>query len=194
MTVVSFVILGLLLVLVVYGTTIFNGLVALRENVKKSWSNIDVLLLQRHDEIPKLVEICKGYMKHERETLDLVMKARSAAWDARERDDVAGVGAAETQMRAGLGRLFALSENYPDLKANDTFMHLQARISSIEDQIADRRELYNDAATLKNTRIQQVPDMILARMFNFATSPLLEFEEAALARVDVGALFSERAG
>ncbi len=120
---------ALLFVAAVYLVRIYNGLIALRENVRKAWANIDVLLTQRHDELPKLVETCKRYMQYEQETLERVMQARSAVFKAQSRGDVAAVGAAEDQLRQGLGRLFAVAENYPELKADNGFRHLQTRIS-----------------------------------------------------------------
>ena len=121
--------LALLFVAAVYFVRIYNGLIALRENVRKAWANIDVLLTQRHDELPKLVETCKRYMQYEQETLERVMQARSAVFKAQGRGDVAAVGAAEDQLRQGLGRLFAVAENYPELKADQGFRHLQTRIT-----------------------------------------------------------------
>jgi hypothetical protein len=113
MVVVLLLFLALLAVAAVYVVRIYNGLVALRENVRKAWSNIDVLLTQRHDELPKLVETCKRYMAYEQETLERVMQARAAVFAAQGKGDVAAVGAAEQQLRDGLGRLFAVAENYP---------------------------------------------------------------------------------
>src|SRR3990172_7155563 len=140
MDVTNFIILGILAALILYAITLYNNLVSLKHNVTKAWSNIDILLKQRHDELPKLVETCKQYMGYEQATLEKVMQARSAVAAARERADVSALGPAETQMRLGLGNLFALAEAYPDLKANETFRHLQGRISGLEDAIADRRE------------------------------------------------------
>ena len=181
--------LALLVVAAIYVIRIYNGLVALRENVRKAWSNIDVLLTQRHDELPKLVETCKRYMAYEQETLERVMQARSAVFKAQGRGDVAALGAAEQQLREGLGRLFALAENYPDLKADQGFAHLRSRISQLEESIADRRELYNEAVNLNNIRIQTFPDLLVARLFEFRTSSLLEFSEEQRRDVDLGRLF-----
>ena len=189
MLVVLLLMLALAIVAAVYVVRIYNGLVALRENVRKAWSNIDVLLTQRHDELPKLVETCKRYMSYEQETLERVMQARSAVFRAQGQRDVAAVGAAEEQLRAGLGRLFAVAENYPALKADATFAHLQRRISELEEAIADRRELYNDAVNLNNIRIQTFPDVVVARSFDFSTAALLEFSEAERQDVDLGKLF-----
>ena len=150
--------------------------------MRKAWANIDVLLTQRHDELPKLVETCKRYMQYEQETLERVMQARSAVFKAQSRGDVAAVGAAEDQLRQGLGRLFAVAENYPELKADNGFRHLQTRISELEEAIADRRELYNESVNLNNIRIQTFPDLMVARMFEFKPAQLLEFSRGTEAR------------
>ena len=180
---------ALLFVAAVYLVRIYNGLIALRENVRKAWANIDVLLKQRHDELPKLVETCKRYMQYEQETLERVMQARSAVFKAQSSGDVAAVGAAEDQLRQGLGRLFAVAENYPDLKADDSFRHLQTRISALEEAIADRRELYNESVNLNNIRIQTFPDLLVARMFEFKPAQLREFTEEQKRDGDLGKLF-----
>lgn len=173
-----------------YAVVLYNGLVRLKHGVSKAWSNIDVLLRQRHDELPKLVEACKQYMQHERSTLEQVIQARGAVAHARERGDVGALGQAETSLRAGLGRLFALAENYPQLRANESFRHLQQRISGLESGIADRRELYNESVNLNNVRVEQFPDVLLARAFGFGVAPLLQFSEAERADVDLKTLFS----
>ena len=181
--------LAVLAIVVVYAIGIYNGLVKLREAVKQAWANIDVLLVQRHDELPKLVETCKRYMQYEQETLDRVMKARASVFQAAGRGDVAAVGAAEGALRAGLGQLFAVVENYPQLKADESFRHLQARITQLEESIADRRELYNAAVNLNNVRISQFPDLVVARLFAFKEAALLEFAEEQKRDVDMKALF-----
>jgi LemA protein len=189
MLIVTLLLLALLVVAAVYFVRIYNGLIALRENVRKAWANIDVLLTQRHDELPKLVETCKRYMRYEQETLERVMQARSAVFKAQGQGDVPALGAAEDQLRQGLGRLFALAENYPELKADQGFRHLQTRISELEETIADRRELYNESVNLNNIRLQTFPDLIVARMFDFKQASLLEFSAEQKRDVDVGALF-----
>ena len=189
MIVVLLLFVALLVVVAVYVIRIYNGLVALRENVRKAWSNIDVLLTQRHDELPKLVETCKRYMQYEQDTLERVMQARSAVFKAQSRGDVAAVGAAEDQLRQGLGRLFAVAENYPELKADNSFRHLQTRISELEEAIADRRELYNESVNLNNIRIQTFPDLLVARTFEFKPAQLLEFTDEQKRDVDLGKLF-----
>jgi len=117
------------------------------------------------------------------------MKARASVFEAAGRGDVAAVGAAESTLRAGLGRLFAVVENYPQLKADESFRHLQARITQLEESIADRRELYNAAVNLNNVRINQFPDLLVARAFGFSAAELLEFTEEQTRDVDVKALF-----
>ncbi|WP_455375568.1 LemA family protein [Kaarinaea lacus] len=186
----SFITLGVIAGILVYGVTIYNHLVTLKHNVAKSWANIDVLLKQRHDELPKLIEVCKQYMGYEKDTMERIIKARSAVASAREQSDVGALGAAETQLRLGLGNLFALAESYPDLKADQNFQHLQSRISGLENSIADRREFYNEAVNNNNVRIEQFPDVIVARFFNFKEATLLEFSEEEKADVDVKALFN----
>lgn len=181
--------LVVIVVIALYVVAIYNNLVRLKHTVGKAWSNIDVALKQRHDELPKLVAVCKEYMQYEQETLERVVRARSEVFSAQGSGDVARLGKAETALRAGLDKLFALAENYPDLKANQSFQQLSQRISHLEDTIADRRELYNDSANLNNIRIEQVPDVIIARLFAFKPFDLLEFEDAR-ADVDVAGLFA----
>lgn len=190
MDVSSFLWWGGVIVVLGYAIIIYNSLVSLKHAVSQAWANIDVLLKQRHDELPKLVETCKQYMKHERETLTKVMEARAAVSDARARGDVGGVGAAEGMLRMGLGNLFAVAEDYPDLKANESFRYLQNRISSLENSIADRREFYNEAVNQNNVRIDQIPDLIIARLFRFGPATLLEFTEEEKADVDLKSLFN----
>jgi LemA protein len=186
---VAVVALGVLLAGVGYGVALYNRLVSLKFNVGKNWSNIDVLLKQRHDELPKLVETCKQYMKYESETLEKVMKARASMSQALEGGKVTAIGAAEAQLRTTLGGLYAVAENYPDLKANASFQGLQTRISGLENAIADRRELYNEGVNLYNARIAQVPEVFLARLFAFAPFDFLRFAEEETRDVNVGALF-----
>jgi LemA protein len=187
-TIIFWVIIALI---VFYAINIYNHLVRIKHNVSKAWSNIDVLLKQRHDEIPKLVETCKQYMKFEKDTLEKVMQARSQVSSARQSQDMASLGAAEGMLRMGLGNLFAVAEAYPDLKANENFQHLQTRISSLESAIADRREFYNESVNINNTRIEQFPDIIIARLLNFGSRDLLEFDASEIKDVNLKNLFSE---
>ena len=190
MAISSFITWGIFIGFVLYIAMLYNNLVRLKHNVSRAWSNIDVLLKQRHYELPKLVETCRQYMKFEADVLEKVTQARASVAKARESGDVGAIGAAETQMRIGLGNLFAVAENYPELRANDNFQHLQTRISQLESQIADRREFYNDSVNANNVRIEQVPDSFVARMFNFGPHKLLEFDDVELKDVNIKALFS----
>ncbi len=174
---------------VVYAVMLYNGLVQLKHNVARAWSNIDVLLKQRHDELPKLVETCKQYMKFEQETLARVMEARARVATARESGSVGSLGQAEGGLRATLGQLFAVAEAYPDLKTDRTFQQLQTRISAMEDAIADRREFYNESVNVNNVRIEQFPASLLAGFFGFRAAELLEFAAAEIADLDLGKLF-----
>ncbi len=189
MSLTSVAVLVVLFLLAAYAVVLYNGLVRLKHGVSKAWANIEVLLKQRHAELPKLVETCKHYMQHERNTLEQVILARNAVASAREKGDVGALGVAESGLRAGLGQLFALAENYPQLKANESFQFLQQRISGLENGIADRRELYNEAVNLNNVRIEQFPDLIIAGLCSFKAAELLEFSEAEKADVDLKALF-----
>ena len=179
-----FVIAGLLIV-VGYTIVIYNNLVSLKHNVSKNLANIDVLLKQRHEELPKLISTCKQYMQHERETLERVIDARNSVQSAQQQQDVRALGQAETKLRTGLGHLFALAENYPDLKANQSFQRLQQRISVLESSIADRREFYNDSVNLNNMRLEQFPDLIIARNLGFKDFDLLEFSDDELKDIDI---------
>ncbi len=179
----------LVVALAIYIVSIYNHLVRLKHNVSKAWSNIDVLLKQRHDEIPKLVDTCKQYMKFEQETLEKVMQARSQVSEARKNQDVPGLGLAEGALRMGLGQLFALAEDYPELRANENFQHLQGRISTLENTIADRREFYNESVNINNIGIETFPDLIVARLFGFDPRDLLDFEARETADVSVKELF-----
>lgn len=190
MSVTALIVCGLLAVAAIYGVQLYNGLVALKHNVDKAWANIDILLKQRHDELPKLVETCKQYKQFEQETLQRVIAARAQVQEARRAHDVGALGGAEQALRSGLGRLFAVAEAYPELRANENFMQLQQRISSLENAIADRRELYNESVNLNNMRIEQFPEVLIAGAFGFTAKPLLEFSSAEKADVDLKQLFS----
>ena len=143
-----------------YFLSIYNGLVEMKNNIGRSWANVDVLLKQRHDELPKLVSTCEAYMQHERAVFDKLSEARGAVARA---TTVPQRAEAESQIGRALGGFMAVAENYPDLKADQGFRSLQQRISELENQIADRREFYNDVVTLFNTRLEQIPDSWVAQ-------------------------------
>ncbi len=168
------VLLFVFFILIMYFIGVYNRLVSLKNQVPQAFANIDVLLKQRHDEIPKLVETVKGYAKHERETLENVIKARNMYTNANTIDEKLE---ANNMITAALRQLFALSERYPELKANENFLNLQRRISDIENAIADRREMYNFSATAFNTAIEQIPEVFIARLLNYKPFPLFEAQE-----------------
>ncbi|TXH03840.1 MAG: LemA family protein [Nevskiaceae bacterium] len=181
--------LALIAALAVYVIVIYNGLVNLKHGIAKAWSNIDVLLVQRHDELPKLVDTCKQHMQFERETLSQVMAARNQADAARQAGDVKGVGEAQAALRGGLGKITATVEAYPELRADQSIRHLLGRITGLENAISDRREFYNETVNANNVRLEEFPDVIVARLFGFKPAALLEFSREEKANVDVGALF-----
>jgi LemA protein len=174
----------------VYFAMVYNNLVQVKHNVSKAWANIDVLLKQRHDELPKLVETCRQYMQFEQDTLARVMDARSRVAVARETQNLPALGQAEQTLRSSMGQLFAVAEAYPDLKTNETFLQLQSRVVALENAIADRREFYNESANVNNVRIEQFPDVVVASLFAFKPAPLLHFAESEKADVDLKRAFS----
>jgi LemA protein len=165
----------------------YNGLVRRRNRIDNAWSQIDVQLKRRYDLIPNLVESVKGYAAHEKGVFESVTQARSAAMNAQGPADQAQ---AENVLSGALKSLFAVAEAYPDLKANETFQHLQSRISGLENSIADRREYYNESVNNNNVRIEQFPDLIVARLFNFKAAELLEFSAEEKQDVDLKSLFN----
>ena len=157
-----------------YLLSLYNSLVALKNNIARSWANIDVLLKQRHDELPKLVKTCEGYMQHERAVFDKLSEARGALMNAKS---VGQRAEAEGVLTRALGQFFAVAENYPVLKADQSFLQLQSRISEIENQIADRREFYNDVVTLYNTRLEQIPDSWVAQGMHLESAELFKITD-----------------
>lgn len=173
------ILLGLVVILatigvVAYLVTIYNSLVRLRNDIDKAWSNIDVLLKQRHDELPKLIETCKGYMQYEQKTLQLIVDARNAY---RTATTVQEKAQADNLLSGALKTLFAVAENYPDLKTNNNFMRLQSRIKELEEKITGRREYYNEDVNTYNIRIQQLPDVCIARLVNLQRKDLFRVAE-----------------
>jgi LemA protein len=165
-TVITWIIIGLIVLFVLWIVMIYNGLVALRQRVNQAFSDIDVQTKQRHDLIPNLVETVKGYATHERGTLEAVVQARNAAVTA-QAGGVAAQAAAENVLSGALRQLFALSEAYPDLKANQNFQQLQAELSDIENKIAAARRFFNNAVQEYNTGIQQFPAVLMAGALGF---------------------------
>jgi LemA protein len=153
-----------LTIVIVYSVSIYNQLIQVKVNVDKSWSNIHVLEKQRYDEVPRLVKVCETYMEFERDTLERVISARTHFMEAK---GPAQVAKADSELSGALKSLFAVVESYPDLKANQNFLQLQGRISQLEDQIADRREFYNESVTIFNARIQQIPYVFVAQVLRY---------------------------
>jgi LemA protein len=166
----------------VYVVILFNELVRLRNDNDRAWANIDVLLRQRHDEIPNLVESVKGYMAHEQQVLTALTQARAASQQA---TTLAQKAQADVMMTGALRGLFAVAENYPNLKASDNFLKLQTRISELEERIADRREFYNDDVNTYNTRINQFPEMFLAGMMGLKARQLFQVSDEDRRLVEV---------
>jgi LemA protein len=174
MSTTAWIIIGIVVVIVIWAITVYNGLVAMRQRVDQSFADIDVQLKQRHDLIPNLVETVKGYAAHERGTLEDVIKARQTAVAA---PGIEQKVQAENMLTGALGRLFALSENYPDLKANANFQQLQASLSDIENKLAAARRFFNNAVQEFNTGIQRFPAVLFAATFGFHQHPFFDLGE-----------------
>ena len=181
------VLLGFIAVIVIWFIADYNKLVMLRNRFKNAFAQIDVQLKRRYDLIPNLVETAKGYMEHERETLEAVIQARNqaaaagktAAQNPADAGAMAGLMGAESALSGALGRLFALSEAYPDLKANQNMMQLTEELTSTENKISLSRQAYNDAVTLYNTGRETFPTNVVANMFNFTAATLFEITDAS---------------
>ncbi|MCU0834668.1 MAG: LemA family protein [Chromatiaceae bacterium] len=180
--------LGVIVALVFFIFAIYNGLILARNQYKNAFAQIDVQLTRRHDLIPNLVETVKGYMAHERETLEAVIQARhgavnglkAAAADPGNPGAMRQLAGAENQLTQTLGRLFALSEAYPDLKANQNMMQLSEELATTENRVAFARQAYNDAVMSYNNKREVVPNNLVAGMFNFTAAQLLEIEDKAM--------------
>jgi LemA protein len=167
---------------VIYTVILYNGLVRLRNENDRAWANIDVLLKQRHDEIPNLVETVKAYMQHEQQTLLAVTQARAASVNAASINQKA---VADLKMATALRGLFAVAENYPQLKANENFLKVQNRIGELEERIADRREFFNDDVNTYNTRIGQIPDVFVASFMNLKPRSMFKVSDEDRKQVEV---------
>jgi LemA protein len=166
----------------VYTVILYNGLVRLKNNNDRALANIDVLLKQRHDEIPNLVETVKGYMQHEQQTLLAVTQARAASMNAAS---IRQKATADLRMTGALRGLFAVAENYPQLKANENFLKLQNRITELEERIADRREFFNDDVNTYNTRIGQIPEVFVASFMNLKPRAMFKVSDEDRRQVEV---------
>jgi len=179
---VTFVVIAIVVLLVVFGVILYNRLIRLRNKVEEAWAQIDVQLQRRHDLIPNLVNTVKGYAAHEKSTLEEVTAARAAAVSA---EGPAAAGTSEVALTAALGRLFALAENYPDLKADQNFRQLQEELSDTEDKVAFARQYYNDNVREWNTRIASVPDNLVAALMRAQKAEYFELEGGAGAAPEV---------
>ena len=176
--IISLVIIGL----VSWFFTIYNGLIHVKENIKKSWANIDVLLMQRSDEIPKLIKVLKSFAKHEKTMFDNVMVARKSYLGANSITEKAD---ADNQISDALKSVFALSEAYPELRSNENFLNLQDRISGLENEIADRRELYNESVNNYNIRIQSLPDVVIANAMKLDQEEMFQVHDLKKKDIDI---------
>ena len=181
---IGIILLIVVVVLIVMLIGIYNRLVALRQNANQAFADIDVQLKQRHDLIPNLVETVKGYASHEKGTLEAVIQARNAAVTAEKTKDPAAMGQAEGMLGAALGRLIALSEAYPDLKANTNFQQLQAELTDIENKLAAARRFFNSAVGEYNTAREQFPASMMAGMFGFGPRQFFDVGEEQRATLD----------
>jgi LemA protein len=179
-----FVVLLVVIGAVAYAASVYNSLVQVKNNVDQAWSNIDVLLKQRADELGKLIDAVKAYFGYERDLLTRLTTLRSQV--ARGASDESRL-AAEREISAGMGRVFALAESYPELKSSSNFLELQRRITSLEEQIAHRREFYNDAVNINNVRLEQFPDRLMVATAGLRHRALFEATAEERADVDVGA-------
>ncbi len=177
-----YIVLGVIALVVIIIIAIYNGLVAKRQTVNEAFSGIDVQLKLRRELVPNLVETVKGYAAHEKSTLDAVIAARNAAASAQ---GPAQMGAAEGMLSSSLGKLFALAENYPDLKASANFLNLQTELSSIEDKVAAARRFYNSSVNEYNTAIQQFPASIIAGSTGFTAREMFDVGEAERAQINI---------
>ena len=175
------VVLGIIVLLVLYGVTAYNRFVAQRQTIQNAFADIDTELRRRYDLIPNLVETVKGYASHERATFEEVTRARAAAMEAQ---GPAQQAQAENALTAALGRLFAVAEAYPQLRASENFQGLQAELANTENRIQGRRTFYNDTVRVYNERTQSVPSNIIANMFNFEPEEFFEIEEASRAQME----------
>ena len=174
--IVLLIVVGILVVLAVMVIGMYNGLVVARNQVKNAWSQIDVQLKRRHDLIPNLVETAKGYVKHEKETLENITKARNLATQA---SGAGAAGKAEGELSGALSKFFLVVENYPDLKANQNFLALQEELSSTENKISFARQFYNDAVLGYNNKTEQFPTNIIAGSFGFQKAEFFEVQAPA---------------
>lgn len=171
-----------------YVVIIYNGLIRIRKNIDRAWANIEVILKQRHDELPKLIDTVKEYMGYEKSVLKEITEARTRSEQAKGPREEAE---ADSILKGALGNLFAVAENYPDLKSSERFQQLQNRISALEEQIADRREFYNSSVTIFNIRIHQIPYNLIANLLKYKDKELFKVSEEEKKDIDISKEFSK---
>ncbi len=167
---------------------IYNGLIRLRKNIDKAWSNINILLKQRNNELPKLIDTVKQYMNYEKKVLKQLTKARTKVQKANTPKENAE---ADKSIRGALTNLFAVAEDYPELQADDSFKQLQNRISALEEQLSDRREFYNDSVNTYNIRINQIPYNLVASLLNYTEKELFKVKESEKKDIDISEQFKK---
>lgn len=189
MGIIALLAIGLIVVTIVgYVIIVYNSLIRLKRDIKRAWKNIDVLLKQRHDELPKLIDACKEYMGYEKKVLKDITEKRAKVEKASSPKEQAR---ADNELRGALSNLFAVAEDYPKLRATENFQKLQKRISSLEEQLADRREFYNEVVTTYNTRINQIPYNFIANLLGYKEKELFKVPEEERKDIKISAQFAE---
>ncbi len=184
------VLIVIVLIVVFYAVSVYNSCVQKRNNTNESWSNIEIILKQRHDELPKLISTCKQYMQHESSTLEKVIAARNRVQEAADAKNIQALGLAEILLRQSVGGLFAVAEKYPNLKADKSFSELQQRVTELETEITDKRGIYNENVNHFNTSIQQFPANIIVGKLGFKVFELLKFGDDEKSDVNMDNEFS----
>ena len=185
MELITVILIGIGVIVILWFFLTYNSLIGLRNSVKNAFSGIDVQLKRRSDLIPNLINTVKGYAKHEKELLERVTKARTSIMDSSAQGDVKGMAQGENMLSGALKSVFAVAENYPDLKANQNFLELQEQLGETEDQIAASRRIYNSNVTEYNNKIEMMPSNIIASMFNFKAKDFFEAQESERKNVKV---------
>lgn len=174
----------ILIGLFIMGIGIYNALIALKESISKAWSNIDVILKQRYDEVPQLIQICQQFVKYEKSIIDKIMAARDKMVSGKTNNErVDG----HNELSSCIGGLLAIGEGYPELKSNENYIQIQNRLSDLEERLADRREFYNESVNIYNIRIQQIPDVFLAKLLGYQKESLFEvsLSEKSMPNLDI---------
>ena len=177
--------------MLIYFISIYNRLIAIKNNVMQSWSNIDLLLKQFHQEIPKLIEVCKQFMSYEQELIEKITRLRTQAETQRLDNQLTQLSQTENDLSLTTTALFARAEAYPDLKADASFNQLSSRISTLQDSITDRKEFYNEAVKIYNTRRDQIPEILVSRLFGFKAKEFYQVADEFKKDIDLNSLFGK---